>query len=140
MSMACSMVSSGMLSAHRHLMTEPCLPPHSMIRPFSKHRRWTSEVISPLGRGFPMRSVPLRGSTNSAPSINPFPRTSPMMDTSAFRDSMRDLIISPLRVTSERKAGSDMVFMTSMPAAMAIWFPRNVPAWAPGPHLSRLLS
>ena len=129
-----------MVSAQRHLITEPKRPPFSMMRPYSRHRRCTRAVMSPSGIGVPMVSFGPLGSMNSTPSISPLPRTSPMIDTSSLSLMNPALRRSPLRVTSSRNPGCLILFMTMDPAAMASWLPRNVPAWAPAPQASSFLS
>ena len=96
--------------------------------------------MSPLGSGTPIRSFGPLGSMSSIPYIRPRPRISPMMDTSFRSFLRRSIMYSPLRVTSARKAGSLILLITTVPAAIANWFPRKVPVCAPGPHLSRSLS
>ena len=64
---------------------------------------------------------------------------SPMMETRFLRSFNFPLIRSPLRTTSARNSGFETLLRTIVPAFIASWFPRKVPACAPGVHTSSSL-
>ncbi|KYG53787.1 hypothetical protein AWI43_04330 [Streptomyces sp. WAC04657] len=130
---ACSSVR---VSGGRSRTTAEWRPPSSTMSPRARHSCWTARARAGAAGGAVSSGPAASGSTSSIPIIRPRPRTSPTHGWAAARPWSCPRMRAPRVPARSASLFSRTYARVAVPAAMASWLPRKVPAWAPGSQAS----